>query len=504
LAIAFSVSPVSAQIREVTFPPAEAPPPPPAKAPPKTVAGGEETDIILDPGPAQRKTQHRTPPPPTNLTVIYKVEYGSKLQYKHADGTVQVFEQWKSYESDAFNLVTLTNQRLKDGNNYQYATKPLSSKGFDPVDVPILYMTGDYDFVLTPEEVENLRKFMTGGGTVVFNAARGRDEFTKAATRELARVFPRKPLMRVPPDHAIFNSFYRVTDMTVLVNGVQSTQAPEVYSVDIGTRAAAIVIPWGLGTALTDTPYHPGGKHLVGEKAKRLGVNIVAYMLGSTEYGKFLAQDFPVYRGATRNGDVFRYAQIRYAGSWDVNPAIQNSLLLGLKENTTVEVDFTPNAVTLDDPALNDFPLVFMTGHYNFALNEKELAGLSRYIRRGGMVVASAAAGLKPFDKAFRRELKKAFPDGDLIRLPPTHPVFSAGWNPLEKVTYTPPALKDRPDLENPEFYGLFIDGRLAVLYTPYDLMSGVNRESNSYSKGLTPDDALRVALNIATYALSH
>src|SRR5947209_19867803 len=102
--------------------------------------------------------------------------------------------------------------------------------------------------------------------------------------------------MRVPPDHPIFNSFYRLNDMTVLVNGVQSTQPPEVYSVDIGTRAAAILVPWGLGTALTDTPYHPGGKHLVGEKAKRLGVNLVAYMLGSTEYGKFLAQDFPLQR----------------------------------------------------------------------------------------------------------------------------------------------------------------------------------------------------------------
>jgi hypothetical protein len=497
-------APVLAQPRAVTFPPAEAPPPPPAKAPPKTIAGGEETDILLDPGPAMRKTQHRTPPPPTNLTVVYKVEYGAKLQYTHPDGTVQVFDQWKSFESDAFNLVTLVNQRLKDGNNYQYATKPLASKGFDPVDVPILYMTGDYDFVLTPEEVENLRRFLTGGGTVIFNAARGRDEFTRAAARELARVFPRKPLMRVPPDHPIFNSFYRLADMTVMVNGVQATQPPEVYSVDIGTRAAAIVVPWGLGTALTDTPYHPGGKHLVGEKAKRLGVNLVAYMLGSTEYGKFLAQDFPVYRGRTRGGDVFRHALVRYAGSWDVNPAVQNSLLLGLKENTTVEVDFTPYAVTLDEPAVGDFPLLFMTGHYNFTLTDKEVAGLARYLRRGGTLAVTAAAGLKPFDRAFRRELKRVIPDAELIRLPPTHPVFAAGWNPLDKVAYTPAALKDRPDLEYPEFYGLFLDGRLAVLYTPFDLMSGVNRESNAYAKGLTPDDALRVALNVVTYALSH
>jgi hypothetical protein len=117
LGVLAAAGPATAQPRAVTFPPAEAPPPPPAKAPPKTIAGGEETDILLSPGPSMRKTQHRTPPPPTNLTVIHKVEYGTKLRYTHPDGTVQEFDQWKSYESDAFNLVTLVNQRLKDGNN---------------------------------------------------------------------------------------------------------------------------------------------------------------------------------------------------------------------------------------------------------------------------------------------------------------------------------------------------------------------------------------------------
>jgi hypothetical protein len=490
--------------RQVTFPPAEAPPPPPLKSPPKTQAGGEETDVLIAPGPTMRKTQHRTPPPPTNLTIMYKVEYGTKLQYKHEDGTVQVFEQWKSYDNDAYNLVTLTNQRLKDGNNYQYATKPLASKGFDPVDIPILYMTGDYDFTLTDSEVENLRRFLLEGGTIIFNAARGRDEFSRAVARELRKVFPQKPLMRLPPDHPIFNAYYRLADLNMMINGVQSTQPPEVYSIDIGTRAAAILVPGGLGTALTDTPYHPGGKHIVGEKAKRLGVNLVAYMLGSTEYGKFLAQQFPAYNGKTRGGDVFRYAQLRYSGSWDINPAVQNSLLQGLKDNTGIDVDYNRHTITLDDPDIGHFPLVFMTGHYNFTLTDKETTGLVRYLRRGGMLLASSAAGLKPFDRAFRREIKKAFPNAELIKLPPTHALFAGGWNPIERITYTASALKDNPTLEYAEFYGLFIDGRLAVLYSPYDLMSGLNRESNAYARGVTSDDALRLVMNAVTYALSH
>ena len=69
IASAVLPTPLFAQ-REVQFPPAEGKPPPPAKAPPKTQTGGEETDVIPDPGPTMRKTQERTPPPPTTLTVM--------------------------------------------------------------------------------------------------------------------------------------------------------------------------------------------------------------------------------------------------------------------------------------------------------------------------------------------------------------------------------------------------------------------------------------------------
>jgi hypothetical protein len=504
LALLLIASAARAQTRRVAFPPAEAPPPPPVKAPPRTQASGEETDIIPDPGPTMRKTQDRSPPPPTNLTVMYKVEYGGVLEYRHPNGTVQKFEQWKSFPNDGSNLIILTNQRLKDGNNYQYATKPLASPGFDPVDIPILYMAGDYDFVFKPAEVKNLRKFLTEGGTILFNAARGRDEFSRAVARELRKVFPQKSLMRLPPDHPVFNARYRIKQVNMMVNGVLATRPPEVYSIDIGTRAAAILVPGGLGASWSDTPYHPEGEHVVGESARRLGVNLIAYTLGSTEYGRFLAQKFPLYHGKTRGGDVFRFAQVRYRGSWNVNPALQNSLLQGLKDNTGIDVDYAPYTVTLDDGRAGQFPLLFMTGHYDFQLSREEAAGLAHYVQRGGMLVVTAAAGLKPFDRAFRRELKKVFPNGTLIKLPPAHPLFTGGWNAVERIVYTPSALKDIPTLEFPEFYGYFHDGRLAIIYSPYDLMSGVNRESNAYARGVTDDDALRLVINIITHALSH
>lgn len=493
-----------AQRRRVSFPPAESPPPPAAKPPEKTQTSGEETDVLPGAGLSMRKTQERTPPPPTNLTIMYKVVYGETLEYVHPDGTVQKFEQWKSFDGDAHTLVNSTNHRLADGNNYQYAVKPLSAPGFDPVDIPILFMAGDYDFVLRPEEVDNLRKFITSGGTIIFNAARGRDEFSAAVVREMGRVFPTKRMTRLSPDHPVFNARYRINQVVTMADGVQFQQPPEVLSIDIGTRAAAILVPGGMGAAWSGTPYHPAGRHIVGESATRLGVNLIAYVLGSTEYGKFLAQEFPLYEGKTRPGDVFRFPLVRYAGSWDDNPAIQNTALQSLHDMTGVPVDYTPLSVTLDDPALGNHPLVFMSGHHEFRLSRQEAEGLSRYLRRGGLLVASASAGLKPFDVAFRREIGRVFPKAELVRLPPSHPVFVSGWSSVEKVTYTPAALRDDPTLENPQFWGLFLDGRLAVLYSPWDLMSGVNRESNAYAKGITPDDAVRVLANIVTHALTN
>lgn len=490
--------------RIVTFPPPDSRRPPPAKNPPRTQASGEDTSVLPDFGPTQRKTQERLPPPPTMLTVMYKVEYGETLKYVYPDGVAQTFQQWKSYENDGFQIMAQANTRLADGNNYQYATKPLASAGFDPVDIPLLYMTGDYDFVLKDAEVEHLRRFLLDGGTIVFNAARGRDDFSQSVAREMRRVFPRKAFMKMPPDHPVFNTRYRLQQVMTMVNGVQFMKPPEVYSMDIGTRAAAILIPDGLGSSLAGAAYHPGGKHIVGESAIRLGVNVVAYVLGSTEYGRFLAQKFPVYEGASRPGDVFRFALARYRGSWDVNPALQNSWQQGLKENTAVDVDYAPHTVDLDSPDLMNYPLVIMTGHYDFELAPPEVENLRNFLSRGGLLMASAAAGLRPFDAAFRRELRKVFPEGELIRVPPSHPLFGGGLAPVDRVEYTAPALRDDPSLDRPEFYGLFLDGRLAVLYTPFDLHSGINRESNAYAKGLTSDDALRVAIDIVTYAMSH
>ncbi len=490
--------------RIVTFPPPDSKPPPPMKSPPRTQSSGEDTFLFGENGPSMRQSQERRPPPPTTLTVMYKLEYGEVLKYVYPDGTEQEFPQWRSYKDDGYKIMRFANERLADGNNYTYATKPLASSGFDPLDIPLLYMTGDYDFALSEEEVDNLRRFLLDGGTILFNAARGREEFSRSVIHEMRRVMPGKTFMRLPLDHPIYNSRYRLQQLMLMINGVQFMREPELYSVDIGTRAAAILVPDGFGSAWSEDKYHPSGSHIVGESAIRLGVNIVAYVLGNTEYGRFLAQDFPLYEGQTRFGDVLRFALASYAGSWNVNPALQNSLLRGINRNTGIAVDYAPRYVALDSEQLLNEPMVLMTGHYDFEFSPAEVDRLRDYLRRGGTLFASSAAGLSPFERAFRREIKRVLPESDLIPLPPTHRIFSGGWNPIGEIEYTATALRDNPTLNRPEFSAIILDDRISVIYTPHDLFSGLNRESNAYARGVTSEDALRLAIAVITYAMSH
>ena len=145
-----------------------------------------------------------------------------------------------------------------------------------------------------------------------------------------------------------------------------------------------------------------------------------------------------------------------------------------------------------------------MTGHYDFKFTDAEIKNLRDHLTHENILFASDSTGLKPFDTAFRREIKRVFPDSELLRLPPSHPIYTSGWEPVEHVTYTPPALRDNPALNEPELYGLFLNGRLAVIYSPFDLMSGVNHESNAYAKGVVSDDATKLLINAITYCMTN
>jgi len=148
---------------------------------------------------------------------------------------------------------------------------------------PFLYMAGDGEFEpFTEAEVLNLRNFLIFGGTLLADDVGGRrgQGFDASFRREMARIFPGKPLEPLPDDHTVFKSFYLIN--TPVGRTISSAH---LEGISHGGRAMVIYSMNDLGGAwakdnMGNWEYDvvPGGERQR-EMAFRLGVNIVMYAL---------------------------------------------------------------------------------------------------------------------------------------------------------------------------------------------------------------------------------
>jgi len=77
-------------------------------------------------------------------------------------------------------------------------------------ETPFLFMNGHFDFKLSDEEIENLRKYFTRGGFVFASGCCTNPEFPEAWRRELSRIFAGEEVRDIPYDHLIYRSFYKI------------------------------------------------------------------------------------------------------------------------------------------------------------------------------------------------------------------------------------------------------------------------------------------------------
>ena len=155
------------------------------------------------------------------------------------------------------------------------------------------------------------------------------------------------------------------------------------------------------------------------------------------------------------------------------------------------------------DARIGDYPLLYLTGHFDFQWSEAAVARLRNYLQAGGMLLADACCGRLAFDAAFRRELSKVLPGEHLQQLPPDHPLYHVHYD-VERVQYTPRTYEDFGQLSGPTLEGMTLDGRLAVVYSRFDLGNGWEQFPHPYSYGLAAEPALELGTNVLVYAVTH
>ena len=164
------------------------------------------------------------------------------------------------------------------------------------------------------------------------------------------------------------------------------------------------------------------------------------------------------------------------------------------------------------DPALPRFHLAFMHGRHDFRFTPEERKSLREFLEHGGLLFADSICASKEFTDAFRREIQLVLPEQKLARIPVDNPLFTdaAGGFNIQQVNRREPAaaqagqpLRSRVQKVPPELEGIEIDGRLVVIFSPYDISCALEQHEALQCRGYTREDAARIALNVLLYSLN-
>ena len=197
-------------------------------------------------------------------------------------------------------------------------------------------------------------------------------------------------------------------------------------------------------------------------------------------------------------GTDLTIAQVQYdgGGDWYANPSGVPNLLAFIGENTGLPVETRPGRVRLTDPSLRSYPFLYLTGHGNLTFTAAEAAALREYLERGGFLHVDDNYGL---DESFRRELRKVWPEAELVDVPHDHPVYHIFYefpDGLPKIH-----LHDGKPAQG---LGIFHRGRLVLFYSyESDLGDGWEDAEVHDNPPELREAALRMGANLFLYALS-
>ncbi len=196
--------------------------------------------------------------------------------------------------------------------------------------------------------------------------------------------------------------------------------------------------------------------------------------------------------------NLFTIARLKYGGGgdWYWGPSALPNLLAFLRQNTNIPTTVDEARVAIADDNFFSYPFLFMTGHGNVRFSDEEARRLRTFLTKGGFLLANDSYGL---DKAFRREMKKVFPEEELVELPFSHPVFHSFYdlpNGVPKI--------HQHDGKPARGYGIFYKNRLVVFYAyEADIGDGWEDLSVYNDPPEKHEAALKMGTNLIFYALT-
>lgn len=125
-----------------------------------------------------------------------------------------------------------------------------------------------------------------------------------------------------------------------------------------------------------------------------------------------------------RENFSYQIALLKYNGGGDWYANLETSLpnLINFC-NSNLKTTINPEQAIVEAGSADifNYPFLHMTGHGNVVFSDLETQNLRNYLMSGGFLHVDDNYGM---DKFIRPQLKRIFPDCELLELPYSHPIY--------------------------------------------------------------------------------
>ncbi len=382
---------------------------------------------------------------------------------------------------------------------------------------PVLYASGNAPLVGLTADAKKLRAYLDEGGFLFAESPCGGDASASRASIErlVAEVFPEPEyrLRQIDPSHPLWR-------MERLVRP-DSKYLGSLWGVEYGCRTCLVFCDrdlscyWELDTPTIADGYPEPVRRRI-DDAQTIGLNVLAYATNREPRGKeqqFIEEATRLDFDAAGKRGLIQIAKLQHAGGCNDAPgALANLLRIATQSEAKLAVAPTPVEVAAGDPVLARQHFAFAHGRRDFRLSAAERRALGEYLRNGGTVLADAICASTDFARAFRRELAAALPEASFEAIPNDDPMLTdafGGFDIRQVEVRDPQPVADNQPLaarvrrRPPLLEGIQLDGRWAVVFSPYDMSCALEQHEAVQCRGYTREDAARIGLNVLLYSIT-
>ncbi|MBT3418222.1 MAG: DUF4159 domain-containing protein [Flavobacteriales bacterium] len=196
--------------------------------------------------------------------------------------------------------------------------------------------------------------------------------------------------------------------------------------------------------------------------------------------------------------NTYQIAILKYngGGDWYANPTALPNLVDFCNENINTNIKKEIAIVEVGSLDIYNYPFIHMTGHGNIVFSSEEVENLRTYLLSGGFLHIDDNYGMDPY---VRSEIRKVFPNTNLVEIPPSHPIFNQKYNFKNGL----PKIHEHD--QNPsQAFGVFMEGKLVLLYTyESDLGDGWEDPEVHNDSKETRLEALKMGSNILEFVFN-